>query len=832
MINSHSKNRMHSEYRLSVFVFLFLFSSTSSLAAGQDIQFNTDVLDVKDRSNIDLTKFSRAGYIMPGTYPMKIRINETELTVEQITFLEAENDPDSSVPCLTPDIMKVLGLKEKNLDAVTWWHDGKCAVLNSVPGMTATGNLGQSSLFISIPQAYMEYSSDTWDPPSRWDNGIPGVLFDYNIDVDKTSQQNGGDSHSVNGTGVAGANLGPWRFRADWQYQQSDDSTQAALDWTRYYLYRALPGIESTLTLGQDTMSSQLFDNFQFLGANLSSDDKMIPPNMRGYAPEINGIANTNAKVTVSQQGRVLYQTQVPAGPFSIQELSDSVSGKLDVKVEEQNGDVHTWQVDTASIPYLSRPGSKRYSLSVGRPVDWDQHSQGPLFGSGELSWGISNGWSIYGGILASDDYQAISAGFGRDLLVFGAISFDVTQSIERLPGESRQQGRSLRVSYSKRFDDYDSQITFAGYRFSQKSFMSMSEYIDALNNNDDNDYNVGSDKEMYTVTANKQFRDLGISLNLTYSHQTYWDHPQSNNWNLSISRYFDIGKWKNISVNLNGYRNQNDNNDDKGAYISISVPFGDNNTLTYSGSAGSTPSQNLGWYDRIGRNDSLQINAGTGNEGKGLISGYYTHDGDIAQTSLTGSYQEGEYNSLGLSATGGITITPQGAALHRVNVPGGTRLMVDTGGVSGVPVSGNGSPIKSNIFGKAVIADVNSYYRNTAQINVNDLGDNVEAVTSVVQDTLTDGAIGYRKFEVIAGRKLMAVIKKADGNSPPFGSTVLKDGHQTGIVGDDGAVWLSGVEANGRMEVIWDDGKQCLITFPEQLPAESSTATLLLPCR
>lgn len=818
-------------------MFFGLLFSHSGIVFADDIQFNTDVLDVKDRANIDLSHFAKAGYIMPGNYSMVIRINKTELPVTPVTFLAPANNKKDSVPCLTPDIIKTLGIKEQSLKKITWWHAGQCANMESLPGMAANGDLGQSALYISVPQAYMEYSSDTWDPPSRWDNGVSGLLLDYNVNIDRTNEQGGNTSQNTSGTGTAGANFGPWRLRADWQYQQDsnqDSASGSALEWTRYYLYRALPSLQSKLMMGQNTMASQLFDNFQYAGMNLATDDSMIPPNMRGYAPEVSGIAHSNAKVTISQQGRVIYETQVAAGPFNINELSDAVSGKLDVKVEEQNGDIRTWQVDTATIPYLSRPGSLRYSVSAGRPTDWDRKLEGPIFATGELSLGISNGWSTYGGLLASGGYQAASIGFGRDLLVLGAVSFDVTQSHATFQNGENRKGRSYRVSYSKHFDEYDSQITFAGYRFSEKTFTTMSEYLDSLTDGTNGDYGNGSDKEMYTVTINKQFRDLGFNVNMSYSHQTYWDKAPGENWNLSMARYFDLGKWKDINMSLNAYSNNSSNNDqkDKGIYLSISVPFGTDNTLSYNGATGDNASQSLGWYSHIGYNDSIQLNAGKGNTGEAAVSSYYSHEGDIAKSTISGSYQQGQYTSLGLSANGGVTLTPHGAAMHRVNVPGGTRLMVDTGGVSGVPVSGNGAPVESNIFGKAVIPDVNSYYRNTAQVDISDLGDNVEAVTSVIQDTLTEGAIGYKAFEVIAGHKLMAVIKDRNGGSPPFGAIVTKDGHQTGIVGDDGEVWLSGVEANSQMIVNWDDGEQCRISFPTVLPKDGISAVdLLLPC-
>ena len=62
----------------------------------------------------------------------------------------------------------------------------------------------------------------------------------------------------------------------------------------------------------------------------------MLPPNLRGYAPEVTGIAKTNAKVTISQQGRVLYEAQVAAGPFRIQDHERPVMGKLDVRVRNK----------------------------------------------------------------------------------------------------------------------------------------------------------------------------------------------------------------------------------------------------------------------------------------------------------------------------------------------------------------------------------------------------------------------------------------------------------------------------------------------------------------
>ena len=106
-----------------------------------------------------------------------------------------------------------------------------------------------------------------------------------------------------------------------------------------------------------------------------------------------------------------------------------------------------------------------------------------------------------------------------------------------------------------------------------------------------------------------------------------------------------------------------------------------------------------------------------------------------------------------------------------------------------------------------------------------------MDATRSVVSGTLTEGAIGYRRFGIIAGKKAMVVIKLADGSAPPFGAEINNEnGSQTGIVGDEGNTWLAGIRPGEMMQVSWDDGVQCRIVMPTPLPAQAQG--LLLPCR
>lgn len=655
-------SKVKSALRPSLFGGLMSLAGTV-LGAG-DIEFNTDVLDLNDRTNIDLSQFARSGFILPGTYSMVVQINTQAIAEQSVAFYPPDDDPKGSEACLSPELVEQLGLKTSGAAKLTWWNGGRCLDITGLPGMEVSGDLATSTLNISLPQAYLEYSAINWDPPSRWDEGVPGLLVDYNMTAQSSYQKDERNRNNFSGNGTLGANAGAWRLRADWQGRVESGRERSykdqKLEWSRYYAYRAVPALKARLVVGEDYLYSDLFDSFRFTGASLNSDESQLPPNLRGYAPEVVGVAKTNAKVVISQKGRVLYETLVAAGPFRIQDLRDAVSGTLDVRVEEQDGSVRSFQIDTAGVPYLTRPGQVRYKLATGRPSNLQYGADGDFFGTGEFSWGVSNGWSLFGGGMTDNNYRAVSVGAGRDLLAFGAISLDVTQSRAELWNETLS-GKSYRLQYSKHFEQYDSQVTFAGYRFSEKNFLSMSEYLDARHYGLNGELSsrseltdgwkpIGGSKALYTATVNKQFRDLGATVYASYSKQTYWERPATQRWNMSVSRYFSVGSVKNMSLSLNLYRSQEYSHKDNGVALTVSLPLGRSGTLSLDANrAAGENNFSTRYSDRFDERNSYQLSAGDTS-----ASGYLSHIGDQADIDLSVSTQEGNYSSLGVSARGG----------------------------------------------------------------------------------------------------------------------------------------------------------------------------------
>lgn len=414
---------------------------------------------------------------------------------------------------------------------------------------------------------------------------------------------------------------------------------------------------------------------------------------------------------------------------------------------------------------------------------------------------GVTNGWSLFSGTLNSQNYNALSLGLGRDLLSWGAISGDITHSISKLPSEERIHGGSYRVNYSKRFEAIDSQIQFAGYRFSDRNYMTMSDYLSARQYGE----RYGSSKEQYTVSMSKNFSDAGASVYLNYNHQTFWDRPDNDYYSVMFSKYFDIGTIKNVSLTVSANRSIYQESHDDSGYLSVNIPWGSGVQIGYSLDTNRHDTTNrMTYYNSTDERNSYQLSVG--NTRKGLSSSaFVTHQGDLSRITANASYMRGQYSAVGASFNGGLTLTPNGGAFHRMSSMGGTRLLVDTDGISDVPIKGYGSPITSNRFGKAVVTELSSYYRNKASIDLNALPNDVDAQQSVVQATLTEGAVGYRKFSVISGQKRMVEIRLADHSFPPFGAQIFNQkGQEVGIVGDSGSAYVSGINANEVMSVQW----------------------------
>jgi len=818
-----------------LYIALFL---ALNFSAGKSwgVEFNTHILDAEDRKNVDLSAFSQDGFVAPGDYLLDILLNGRLIKEQQIIHFNPASSGTGSYACLEEPLIVSLALKNDVQEKLIP-HSGTTCFNLSTADSRVVYSADDQSLSITVPQAWLQYQDENWIPPQQWDQGVNGFILDYNLLAGRFMPQQGSVSSNYSLYGTTGLNIGAWRLRSDYQYQvnQSGVQSQSDLTFPQTYLFRPLPSISSRLVMGQTFLNSDIFDSFRFSGVALSSDDRMLPPSLRGYAPQISGIAHSHAQVTVSQNGRIIWQSQVPAGPFVIPDLSETVRGNLDVTVREDNGQVQTWQVNTASVPFLARKGNIRYKTAAGKPLyGGSSHTTTPVFSMGEVTWGAFNDTSLYGGLIATGGaYQALALGVGQNMGMLGAASFDVTRSSAQVRNESRQTGYSYRFNYAKTFDKTGSSIAFAGYRFSEKTFMSMNRFLDR-----ENGY-TGSyaEKQSYVLTLSQAIHPLNMSLMLSMSHQNYWDTGSNDNYTLTLNKPFSIGPFQGATASLSVGRTRSMNEEQENqVFLSVTLPFGLNRQLSYAlqHDSNGRMNQTATLYNQPSPDMSWNISAGTQrDEGQGQ-SGLFR--GDVQKTTPYGqgyvglSMQGGQYKNLSASWYGSFTATQQGAAFHQ-NIAGNEpRLMVDTGDVAGVPVDG-GNGI-TNRLGVTVVQAGSSYEQSDTTVDVTQLPADVSVTDDVISKVLTEGAIGYRKISASKGGQMVATIRMVNGHYPPFGTVVKNNkGKTLGMIGDQGFTWLSGLTAEDRktLKITWTGG-QCTPDLPEENGLQAGV--LLIPCR
>ncbi|WP_147569972.1 fimbria/pilus outer membrane usher protein, partial [Edwardsiella tarda] len=172
------------------------------------------------------------------------------------------------------------------------------------------------------PQIAMNKNPRGFVDLNNIDNGITALLLNYSYSGSKNydRKSNGSNTTSNYINLRPGINIGPWRLRNYTTWSNSDDKS-SKWDTVYTYLSRSINQLKSQLVLGDGVSPSSVFDSVPFRGIQLGTDDDMYPESVRGYAPVVRGIARSNAQITIRQNGYTIYQTEVAAGPFEINDL-------------------------------------------------------------------------------------------------------------------------------------------------------------------------------------------------------------------------------------------------------------------------------------------------------------------------------------------------------------------------------------------------------------------------------------------------------------------------------------------------------------------------------
>ncbi|WP_148720554.1 fimbria/pilus outer membrane usher protein, partial [Klebsiella oxytoca] len=551
-----------------------------------------------------------------------------------------------------------------------------------------------------------------------------------------------------------------------------------------------------------------------FRGAQLASDDNMLPDSQKGFAPVIHGIARGTAQVSVKQNGYEIYQSTVPPGPFTINDLySAGNGGDLQVTIKEADGSSQVFTVPYSSVPVLQREGHTRYAVTAGEYRSGSNQQEKPKFFQSTVMRGLPAGWTLYGGTQLADRYRAFNLGVGKNLGQLGALSLDITQANATLPDDSEHQGQSVRFLYNKSLTDTGTNIQLVGYRYSTRGYFGFAD----TTYNRMSGYNVETQDgvvqmkpkftDYYNLAYNKRGRvqlsvtqQLGrtATLYLSGSHQTYWGTSSADQQlQAGLNAAVDDINWT-LSYSLS--------NDLNGRTTSLAGLYGtllEDNNLSYS----------------------VQTGYAGGGDGNSGGTGYaaLNYRGGYGNANVGYSRSDG-IKQLYYGLSGGVLAHADGVTLSQPM--NDTVVLIKAPGADGVKVE-NQTGVRTDWRGYAVLPYATEYRENRVALDTNTLANNVDLDDAVVSIVPTHGAIARAEFKASVGMKLLMTLTH-NGKPVPFGAIASAvDSQASSIVADNGQVYLSGMPLAGKVRAKWGEGPNASCEASYSLPPESQNQAL-----
>jgi len=854
-------------------------AANGAAASGADASasFDRDLLPGAGRNTSDLSRFERGAVIVAGTYRADVFLNGAWVGRNDVRF--ASPSPDANaIPCVTKALIGQLGLPMQKFSteqqAKLADTQGCLDIGELIPSATITFDQANLRIDVSVPQAWIGPHARGYVSPENWDRGVNAGILNYNFNSYRSRSNGISQTSSFLGLNT-GVNLGGWQLRQDSTLvmQSGAAGRSSTRHWQNLdtYIRRDLPSLRAQMTIGDSYTSGELFDSVSIRGVQIATDDRMLPDSLRGYAPTVRGVAETNAKVTVRQNGIVLYETTVAPGPFEINDLySTGYGGDLNVTVTEADGRVRGFSVPYASVPQLLRPGVTRFSVVAGELHDTSIHAQ-PAIAQATIQHGFTNLLSGYAGIVGSNGYGALLVGSALNTR-YGALALDITTAQADIPGQSSRNGQSVRLSYSKILPDSNTSLTVATYRYSTSGYLGLRDaltlrdiahgytYIDpttvstidgiavpnvltpdqrkALQDNGTNNFSVYTSqldrqRSRFDINLTQRLGQRGGSVYVTGSAVDYWNRNGTDlqfqvGYNNTFHRVSYSVSATRVRDALSHYSNE--------LFASFTLPLGNSAHAplfglnanrdssghmleqgTLSGTAGV---DNQFSYGATASHDNGQGGGGSAGNTGTVYAGYRS---PFAQ--LNASYGSGSgYSQASLSVTGAIVAHPGGVIFGQAT--GDTMAIISAPGAAGARVV-NASGVRINSSGYALVPYLTPYNLNNIQIDPKGLPLTVQMDATSAQVAPHVGAVVMLSFKTQTGHSLVARIRQSDGTPVPFGAEVVDEQNQVvGVVGQAGRTLLRSQKDQGQLSVQWknQDSQSMSCSFPYHLSGDGKT--------
>lgn len=788
-----------------------------SSASYAELYFDANALSLSDeeKKQLDLSDLMQPEAQIPGEYSVDILVNGQQAVTQKVRFSLCGSRlcPELDVP-----LLESIGVNTHAFPALKALSQSSLVthLADYIPNASADFDFNRMRLKLSIPQAAMANRARGDVPPEKWQDGINMAFVNYNLTGANDAGKLGlGDNQYLNLR--SGINVGPWRAR-HYGYYNRDSEHGTHWKSLQSFIERDIRQLRSRLTLGESATQGLVFDSFSFKGVGLATDSEMLPESQRGFAPVIRGVAMTHAQVEVWQRNNLIYQTFVSPGEFVITDLNPtSTSGDLQVIIREENGNERTFTQPFSAAPTMIRQGQVQFAASTGAYASDSPGAKRSRFAQGEAVYGVLNGTTLYAGAIGAEHYSALALGSGQSLGAFGALSFDLTVAKAILQDGQEKRGQSYQFRYSKNIMSTDTSVALAGYRYNTEdyySFEDASEYWQRLGNTSN-----GSPKNRMQFTLNQRLSDYG-SLSLSAYQQDYWRGNQGKN--RSVMGMYNVNlQGVSLGISYSNNRSGSNRGSDRIWSANASIPL---SQWLSSGNSSMRLSMNT-LRSENGRMASSATLSGSALEDRNLYYSISQSDahGEVGQSSSAATLQyvgsqaianagytnnSGNNSQINYGLQGAIVAHPYGVTLaQNLNESGGSAL-VRAPGASQVKV-GNTTGLYTDWRGYAIVPYLSQYRSNAVILDTQTLDDDVDVTHPIREVVPSKGALVLADYNTKIGHRIFLTLIRANGKVP-FGAIVSAGETVTGIVNENGEVFLNGVDDHSLVKVSWGGGQSC----------------------
>ncbi|EAZ9201081.1 fimbrial biogenesis outer membrane usher protein, partial [Salmonella enterica] len=111
---------------------------------------------------------------------------------------------------------------------------------------------------------------------------------------------------------------------------------------------------------------------------------------------------------------------------------------------------------------------------------------------------------------------------------------------------------------------------------------------------------------------------------------------------------------------------------------------------------------------------------------------------------------------------------------------------------------------------GYTTLGYLTPYQKNEVTLDPSLLPDDAAVTQTSVTVVPTKGAVVKAAFRTSVGKRVLVTLTRPDGTAVPFGAVATVSGaeNSTGIAGDGGQVYLTGMPDKGKVAVRWGEGQ------------------------